>query len=344
MRNISFIIILIGSFSAANCQTFKGTVYDRSTDSTISFAVVYISGTSVGTYTDINGNFTLDISRFRSMPITISMLGYYSITLAEHSSNKLHNIYLSQKIKVLNEVVITAKGKRKTYLRIFKREFLGETENALECDILNENELRFTYNSDSNLLRAFSSKPILIHNKALGYTITYYLDKFNFSRKRDKTGVLTETFTLLGNYSFKDDLLTLSESIKWLVEERRKRAYLGSRMHFFRLLYRGNLIQTGEYTILLSDNSAISKGFSIDSKTPINSGSLMIKKDSLSGYIKNEGELTVSYRWKSTIMNVKMGSIYFEKNGYFDPTEVEFSGDMSQQRIADLLPFEYQLK
>lgn len=342
MKKIIIIIVLIRSFSVVYCQTFKGTVYDRSTDSTLSFAIVYISGTSIGTYSDIHGNFEFVISKYSAMPITISLLGYYSVTLSEHSSNKVYNIYLSPKINELNEVVVTGKkGKWETYLRIFKREFLGETENAMECDILNENDLRFSYNSDSSTLREISLKPILIRNKALGYTITYYLDKFKFSRKRSERGELTETSTILGNYLFKDDLLTLSESEKRKVEERRKSAYLGSRMHFFRSLYIGNLIQRGEYSISLSDNNLFSKGFSISSKTPINSESFVIKKDSLSGYLKNEGELSVTYKWMNTLINVKMDSVYFEKDGFYDPIGVEFSGEMSKRRIGDLLPFEY---
>jgi hypothetical protein len=358
MRYITFLLAFIWSVSAANCQTFKGTVYDRSTDNTLSFAIVYISGTSIGTYSDVHGNFTLDISKYSSMPITISLLGYYSVTLSEHGSNKMYNIYLSPKINELDEVVIYApkmivlngvvvtakKGRWESYLRIFKREFLGETENASECEILNEKDLRFSYNSDSSTLRASSSKPILIHNKALGYTITYYLDKFQFSRKMDEKRVLTEKFVLMGNYLFKDDLLTLSEYEKGKVEEKRRSAYLGSRMHFFRLLYRGNLAQEGNYKIGLSDNTPVSKVFSISSKTPINSDSFVIRKDSISSYIKNEGELSVTYRFKNTTINVRMDSVYFQKNGYFDPIDIWFSGDMSKQRIGDLLPFEYLLK
>jgi len=169
-------------------------------------------------------------------------------------------------------------------------------------------------------------------------------DKYKYSRKTDEMRVLTETFVMVGNYLFKDDILTLSESEKRDVEERRKRAYFGSRMHFFRLLYQGNLTQTGKYNILLSDNTPISKGFSISSKTIINSDSLVIRKDTISSYIKNEGELDVRFRMKDSKLDVKIASVYFEKNGYFDPIEISFSGDMSKQRMSDLLPFEYLLK
>ncbi len=340
MRNTIVIIALISSLSSTNCQTFKGTVYDRSTDSTLSFAVIYISGTSIGTAADKHGNFKLDISKYSSMPITISLIGYYSTTISEHSSNKMYHIYLSPKIKELNEVLVKAKSNWNRNLRIFKREFLGESENASECDILNEKDLRFHYNPDSGALSAFSLKPILIHNKALAYTITYYLDKFNYSSTTNELGQLTESFIMLGNYLFKDELLTLDESERRQVEERRKSTYLGSRMHFFRLLYQGNLIQSRKYHVLLSDDNLLSKSFSIGSKAPIYSNSLVFKNDSSSGYIKNKGDLIVKYRLNS-IITVKMDSVYFEKDGYYDPIGVDFSGAMSKQRIGDLLPFEY---
>jgi len=279
------------------------------------------------------------------MPITISLVGYYSVTLSEHSTSIENKIYLSPKINELDEVLVTAKaGNRNRDLRIFKREFLGETENAGKCDILNENDLRFSFNSDSGLLRAFSLNPIIIHNRALGYTITYYLDKFEYEYKRDKNNALTETFIMLGNYLFEDDLLMLHESAIREVEERRKNAYLGSRMHFFRLLYQGNLQQTGANGILLSDNSAISEGFSISSVTTINANSLVIRKDSISKYLINEEKLYIKYQMKYSQLDINVVSVYFEKNGYFDPLEVTFAGYMSRQRIGDLLPFEYTLE
>ena len=45
-----------------------------------------------------------------------------------------------------------------------------------------------------------------------------------------------------------------------------------------------------------------------------------------------------------TTMNIKKDSVYFEKDGFYDPFGVVFSGEMSDRRIGDLLPFEYLLK
>ena len=329
-------------FSAGQCQTFKGTVYDRSSDSTLSFAVIYISGTSIGIYSDISGNFELNISKYASKPITISMIGYYSVTLSEHSSDKIYKIYLSTKTHELNEVLVKGKkGKWDTYLQIFKRQFLGSSANASMCDILNERDLRF-FNINDTTLSAYSLNPLIIHNKALGYNITYYLDKFIYNYQKDEKHIFNETCFILGKYLFKDDLLTLSESKRIAVERRRRSAYLGSRMHFFRLLYLGNIHHRGRSITALSDSVTIPTVFLIYTKT--NSKSIVIKTDSLSGYLKYNGELSVKYKGMSSTINVKKDSVYFEKYGFYDPFGVDFSGNMSDRRIGDLLPYEYSLK
>lgn len=342
MRNITIIVLLFAFCSSAHCQTFKGTVYDRSTDSTLSFAVVYISGTSIGTYSDKHGKFELDISGHRSGPITISMVGYYSVTLTEHSRNDMYKIYLSTKINELNEVVVKGKkGGWETYLKIFKRQFLGESVNASKCEILNEKDLRF-FNIYDTTLSAYSSAPLLIQNEALGYTITYYLDKFIYTCQKDEKHIYNETCLFLGNYLFKDNFLTLSESEKGAVERRRRSAYLGSRMHFFRLLYSGNLHRKGRSVTSLSESVNAPAVFLIYAN--IDSNSFVIKKDSLSGYLKYKGGFTVKYKGIDSKLNVKKDSVHFEKYGFYDPFGVDFSGDMSDRRIGDLLPFEYVLK
>ena len=148
MRNIAVIIVLVGCIGTIHCQTVTGTVYDQSNNSPLSDAAVYINGTSIGTISDIDGHFILDVSNYGSLPITISLLGYYSTTLSDYRSNKTYKIYLSPKTTVLNEIILTGKNKNwKKYFKIFKKEFLGQTKNAMECKILNEDALRFSFDT-----------------------------------------------------------------------------------------------------------------------------------------------------------------------------------------------------
>lgn len=342
MKRIVLFLLLVIFCQIGHSQTVRGTILDNSDHTKINFASIYINGTSVGTNSDQNGYFELDITKYGSLPLTISALGYYSVTLADFSREKPIEVYLTPKMFELNEVVVKGKkGNWNTYIQIFKKQFLGASANALRCDILNEKDLRF-FNINDTSLSAYSLNPLIINNKALGYNITYYLDKFIYNYQKDEKHIFNETCFILGNYLFKDDLLTLSESEKIAVERRRRKAYLGSRMHFFRLLYLGNLHHRGQNITALSDSVTIPTIFLIYSKN--NSKSIVFKKDSISGYIKYKGDLLVKYRSLSSTINIKKDSVYFEKYGFYDPFGVDFTGDMSNRRIGDLLPYEYSLK
>jgi hypothetical protein len=342
MKRIILVLLLAGLFQMAHTQIVRGTIIDKSDSSKISFAVIYISGTSVGTYSDINGNFELNISKNRSRPITISMVGYYSFTISDPDSNKNYKIYLSTKTTELNEVVVKGKrGRWQTYLKLFKGQFLGSSANALMCDIINEGDLRF-FNITDTSLSAYSLNPLIIHNKALGYDITYYLDKFIYNCQKDDKHIFNETCFILGNYLFKDELLTLNKSTKIAVERRRRNVYLGSRMHFFRLLYSGNIHPKGKSVAALSESAAIPAVFLIYTKS--DSKLTVSKKDSLSAYLKYNGEFSVKYKGLDSKINVKKDSVYFEKYGFYDPFGINFSGSLSDRRIGDLLPYDYRLK
>lgn len=356
MKKICFIFMLIGSVSISYCQTFQGTVYDSSTNRLLTGAVIFINGTTNGTYSDINGFFSLNISEYNSMPITISFLGYSSVTLSEYSSNKHYDIRLAPKIIELKEVVVKPTV---DYLKIFIKEFLGETENASECKILNEHNLRFIYNNDSRTLSVHSLEPIIIHNKALAYNITYYLEKFSYTKVTDENKILTEKMVLLGNYIFKDELSNLSRMKKLKVEKRREQAFYDSRMHFFRQLYKGKFTQAGNAIIIPTEdklspieNVLTPYEYLIRSDSVIKPDSFVVKNDSISGYLKHTGKLFVTKKSKEkgwemhtkTVLDLQTDSLYFKKNGFFDPNAVTFEGEMSKQRIGDQLPFEYSVK
>jgi hypothetical protein len=321
------LLILFNCHLSADSQVIKGTVFDGNTKSPISYAYLYFSGTFSGTQTDQNGNFTLNASVNRSIPLTVSAIGYYSVTLNEFLTGKPLSVYLTQKVYALKEVNISAKSlarKRRSNLILFKAVFLGTTDNASDCKILNESDITFNYNSDRDTLKAFASKPILIDNKALGYKVTYYLDKFEYTRA-DKS------FNFKGNIVFQEDLNTVQEQ-KEHFERKRKYAYLGSRMHFFRALWYDDLKSTG----------FIIKGAS--------SGNLSYKDIVIEDANKNKflryGEnLTISYysRLPLTGLGFLKEKVLFSNDGYYDPECILWEGYMASLRIADWLPYEYSI-
>ena len=325
MRRFIFVFLCINFYLMAYNQAIKGTILDEKTRNAVSFASVYLNGTFVGTTTDKDGNFELNISQHASLPLTISAIGYYSATLDEFPYDKPIIVYLTPKVYDLNEVVIHAKSyarKRKSNLKLFINEFLGRTANARDCEITNLNDITFNYNSDQDTLKAFALKPILINNKALGYKIIYFLDKFEYYKK-------SNSIFYKGSVLFKEDL-EMDEIQKQIYDRKRKDAYLGSRMHFFRALWNGDL-QSAGFKVKKIDNSNIELN------------DIVFQEDNLTKILKSKEILGICYHegLPNTYIIFKAGHVSFDKNGYFDPSALSWQGTMAGQRMADCLPYEY---
>lgn len=326
MKKLILFFLFINFYTVAYSQVIKGTVLDKKTKNVIPSASLYFNGTFVGTSADINGKFELDISKYPSMPLTISAMGYYSVTLTEFSEGEQYIISLTPKVYELEEVIIRDKfysKKRKASLKLFKNEFIGTTDNSLECKIINENDIRFTYSSGNDTIKAFASKPIIIVNRALGYKVTYYLDKFEYYKK-------SQSVFFYGSIIFnKDETIEGIKNAK--IERRRYKAYRGSKMHFFRLLWLDKLFVTGfeikniklknlKYKDLVLINDSNEKFFSYPQMIKINYGPI-----------------------RSYIV-FRKPKVYFNEKGYFDPSGIIWEGEMAQQRIGDWLPYEYSVK
>ena len=105
MKKLSLLFLFVITNLTAFNQIIKGTILEKETNNTICFATIYFNGTFGGTSSDQNGNFELDISKYRSMPLTISAIGYYSVTITEFSRTKSLTVYLQPKIYELNEAI-----------------------------------------------------------------------------------------------------------------------------------------------------------------------------------------------------------------------------------------------
>jgi len=325
MKKLILLFVLVNHLSVAFTQIVKGTLLDKQTKEKIGYAAVYFSGTFNGTYSDKDGNFSIDVSKNSSMPLSVSAVGYYSVTLNSFSGAKPLTIYMTPKIYDLNEVVIKARSlarERRLNLEIFKDQFLGQTYNSQQCKILNENDITFNYEKDKDTLRAYASKPVQIENSALGYKITYFLDKFEYDRKN-------RTFFFKGDIFFNEDISPEAAVIQSYDLQRRD-AYMGSRMHFFRELWADNLKASG---FEVYDPS----GENLDYKK------IVFENSNHKKYLAYKKDLVITYNSKvvkSFIVFLKE-TVYFDGTGYFDASCISWEGQMASQRIGDLLPFEY---
>lgn len=330
MKKLILIFIFLNFYILAYNQVIKGTVLENKTNTPI-IATIYFNGTFAGTLSDQNGNFELDISKNTSLPLTISSIGYYSVTLADFSTDKPLIVYMTPKVYEVKEVVVSSESlvkRRRANLNLFKNVFLGTTSNARNCEITNGNDITFNYESDQDTLKAYASKPILITNRALGYKITYYLDRFEYNKK-------DRSVLFAGNLIFNEDLAT-KEPRNEVYERRRKEAYLGSRMHFFRALWADDLESAG-FSVKNSAKKYLRyKDIVEDSHTDsLNSHRKFLR------YIES---LSIFYNTRSSkIVFLKKEKVYFDKDGNFDQAGmyISWEGEMMDQRVGDMLPYTY---
>jgi hypothetical protein len=235
---------------------------------------------------------------------------------------------MNPKIVELNDVTVNARFhslQRNENLTIFRNEFLGETINSLNCKITNEDDIRFTYSPNKDTLKASSLHPLLIDNKALGYKITYYLDKFEFDKQ-------SKSFLFKGNIVFDEDS-TIKDSKKLYFERQRKQAYLGSRIHFLRALWTNDLNSAG-FTVRNSSNETL------------NYEKIVVQKDAHTKYLRYPGGLGISYLTKQSTSFIKFikENVFFDPSGYFEPDGIIWKGEIARQRIADMVPYDYLIK
>ena len=326
MRIPILLLLFINLYIIAFSQTIKGTILDKKTFDIISYATVYFNGTFVGTSSDQNGNFELNISKKnRSMPITVSCIGYHSATLTDFSETEPLIIYLQPQLYELSDASIIGKSlerKRRRYLRLLKVELIGTTANARGCKILNEDDITFNYDSDDDTLKAYALAPILIENKALGYKITYYLDRFEYYKR-------TQATFFSGNIIFNDDLIEDDEKAQ-TYKIRREYTYLGSRMHLFRVLWSGQLKSSG-FTIRNPSHKSLKLDTIVFQDGPQNK------------YLSYSNSLSIDYNDRISFIEFVKQPVYFDGSGFFDPG-IKWTGDMALQRIADWLPYEYTIE
>lgn len=104
-----FVLTLFTVLSVvAQSRTVTGTVTSDEEPEGVPGANILVRGTSFGTVTDIDGNFTLDVPEGRDV-LVVSFLGYTTqeVTIGDRSQL---DIVLKSDIRALGEVIVTAQG------------------------------------------------------------------------------------------------------------------------------------------------------------------------------------------------------------------------------------------
>lgn len=228
----------------AQSGTITGKVARLDTKGALGKASVFLSNSSYGTSSNDDGTFTLSGVRPGQYELIVSMVGFedYNQTILVGKDPIKINAELMPKVTQLHEVVITTNANWKRNYAMFVKAFLGESENAKKCKILNPRDISLIYHKAQKTLEAFSDEFIVIENKALGYKVKFLLKSF----KWDDINSIT---SWEGKVLYTE--LPASASQKKIWEARRNDIYYGSSMHFFRSLQNATITQEGFVMMIL---------------------------------------------------------------------------------------------
>ncbi len=238
-------VLLFLPFLASGQYEIKGQVVAGDDQTPLPGANVFFANTTKGSSTNANGEFAFYNLPPGRLQLVVSFLGYETIVL--ELKTPLHRklkIVLKPSATQLKSVTIRDKRQRHSdwldYLKLFKANFIGQSNNAKLCELVNPKILSFE--NDKDRLMATADTSLVMLNRALGYRIKFLLATFSYT-------YLTHTIRYQGQFVF-EPLTPSDEAERKIWATNRLHAYYGSEMHFMRALYKRKLIEEGFFVSL----------------------------------------------------------------------------------------------
>lgn len=363
---IVFIFFICTTLFAGAQISIKGRVLDGRSGTPVVNASVYLNNTSVGTVTNKQGEFLLNVKSIYTGELIVSSVGYHTLSYKLNQADADSSFFtfkLEIKESVMVGILVMSDAQRRQWLKIFKENFLGMTEEADNCIIENPDAVYFTAGENKNSMYAYADTALVITNPMLGYKISFDLIEFSFDNSKNSTYFL--------GYSRYEEM---GEKKRWI--KLRKQNYFGSTMHFYRSLTADRLKQEGfsifEVRRIETKEDSLSK---LKKNTPPSGGYLMaapvkpnqiLERDSAADkfYLIATNQIMVQYneiphsryylaskvlvrglnRFGFTAyITLLSKKVEIDDNGIIhSPMAVVYDGFWVYEKLANQLPFNYQ--
>jgi hypothetical protein len=222
----------------------NGTVVTAIDKMPLANVSVFLSNATIGARTAADGSFSLSGIRPGKYELVISIVGFETVRQpidADSKSIIVPPVIMSPQTILLNEVAVNYRKDpyRERNYAWFRDEFIGTSNLAHDCKILNPEMLDLDFNADANILTASSVDFLQIDNYALGYKIKYLLTNFD----KDITNTGSNDIEFGGPAFFQEMRGTAAQEKRW--EKRRREVYEGSVMHFLRSVLNNSYAEDG---------------------------------------------------------------------------------------------------
>lgn len=187
MKKILLLIFLYAFTSSAWGQTLtlSGFILEKGSKEPIPGVAIFLDGTTKSTISDANGYYTLTLKQTVNTNLIFRHIAYETVSVPPPFSSISDTLFLKANNYQIDEIVVTPFTffSRTDMMKAFRSNFLGAGKAGKLCKIENEDDIRFSYDTKTNTLRAFCDHPIRITNDYLGYEILFTLTEFSLTYK-----------------------------------------------------------------------------------------------------------------------------------------------------------------
>lgn len=320
----------------------SGYLIDSLSGEKINQAHIYLDLTDIGTFTDSNGFFRLENIPEGAYDMVVSHVGYgvFNFILNMTKDEENLNIRIMPKVNLLKELeIVSLKDfQYDRYIKLFRRELLGDSENAQLCVINNPQDL-FIYTDSSygkNEFEIYAKGPISITNYSLGYDI--YIDLVFFEERDSQILFIART-----NFS---PIESTSKKIKKKWKKNRIDVYNGSLRHFVATVNEQSESKSNFKRSIVSTtpDSLKFKYLPADIKSKE-----VLKLVALSKELNDGNYLEIYHPFTKTASYISKADFEFKADykyelikDYFDPKKgVVIYGYWASRRLADTLPLNF---
>ncbi|MEO0340339.1 MAG: carboxypeptidase-like regulatory domain-containing protein, partial [Bacteroidota bacterium] len=364
-RNIFLNLVIILLSFPAFCQAqqqITGRVLEAKTNEPVSFATVYLNGTTVGTTTDDDGSFLLNKVTYPCQ-LVVSHISYKTLFVdINQAQGAPLKILIEPNAVDLQSVQVEDKSLRGRNEAEFAQAFVGIDYFGERAKLTNPEVLFFTREKEktragymrSKNLKATAKQALIIEQPELGYKIHADLAYFqvDYGSFLGKNGA-----SFFQCYYFFEPYQTDKKHKQKKWERQRSAAYYHSSMHFMRSLYQQDLAGNGyrlcervedkEKGIVTYQDFPIGKYIEILPDSTMQVAGLKDQRLYIFYYPKNAKreplDITTKIRgqFEQSVIQFSSDKAIIRSNGTTPGLDIQFGGVIAEKKVGAHLPDDF---